>query len=298
MLASVQVLARPLYDRTQANSESFSHNSQLVKSLTYHVDYWHEHEPTPCCNLSSLQVHCIGNGSPVAISQFDQLRDLSIIGSVIEPFCAYWRPANHFQCLSTLDMELVGIKLVDTDIFWNRCLQLGSLRLGEIWIPGLPDTSIVFERLQKLSSTSGSTPETHLKDNWTGSFSAPTWLLLEWDHEEEKKPRDVLNDFASHFAAGTWSKMCEPRQEKFHFPDTQLAQVIEDMLHVTVLRVRDCEFGRLSFAALRRHLPIPEDSGHRLRRLGPIHSSDYEDHGLLSTTGGTLYRYNYESGYH
>jgi hypothetical protein len=145
---------------------------------------------------------------------------------------------------------VVDIEPKDVASFWTLCTQLEVLLVYSTHLPDLPDKSIKFERLQELgvSLRSGQTFVHQL--DWLEQ--CPNLLILNWNACLEPGPGpESIEDFAARLAAGAWPKLHDLSIPNFHALDAQLAKVIEGMPQVKGFGAIECQFGSLSFTALR-----------------------------------------------
>ncbi|KAK3814214.1 MAG: hypothetical protein J3Q66DRAFT_389563 [Benniella sp.] len=231
--------------------EAFKSHSQFIRDLAYDFWPWHAYESTHCRNVSTLRVHCDHNVSPV-IAQYDQLRQLSIIGKKAPRYDDYtrWEARNSFRNLSSLELECVDVDFRSTVDFWNLCTGLELLSIRETEIAGLPDMSMRFERLEKLVlwPLSGDLSRRRLE------FMAqcPNLVSLDWGGAIDDVPASA-DMFASQLAKGTWPKLCELRLPYSISSDKQIGQIVHGMQQVKSLDVQGQGFGPLTLRALRSH---------------------------------------------
>ncbi|KAK3814216.1 MAG: hypothetical protein J3Q66DRAFT_33965 [Benniella sp.] len=231
--------------------EAFNSHSQLIRTLTYDVQSWRAYESTHCRNVSTLRVYCNWDESPV-ITQYDQLRKLSIVGGKRSRHDVYtcWKPTNSFRNLSSLDLKGVDIDLDSTEDFWDLCTGLESLSVRLTNIARFPDKSMSFERLEKLVllPRSGHSFEQRLEF----ITQCPNLVSLDWGRGTNGTPASG-DIFAAHLAKGTWPRLCELRLPNFFSSDKQLGQIVHGMRQVKSLSVDGCTFGPLSLTAIRSH---------------------------------------------
>ncbi|KAK3814212.1 MAG: hypothetical protein J3Q66DRAFT_441873 [Benniella sp.] len=232
--------------------EAFNSHNHLIRKLEYDFWAWRAYKSTHCRNVSTLRVRC-EYSVHVVIAQYDQLRQLSIIGTRTSEYGnTRWEPTNSFRNLSSLELEMVDIK-GSTNNFWNLCTGLESLSIHRMNIPHLPDKSIIFERLEKLKlwPLSGDVCKRRVEF----ITQCPNLVSLDWGRAVGDEPASVasVDMFASQLAKGTWPRLCELRIPSSISSDKQLAQIVHGMRQVKSLDVQGCWFGPLTLTAFRQH---------------------------------------------
>jgi len=224
-------------------------HSSLVKNLSYHLDVWNEYKSIHLENLSLLKIQCNWNSPPIVVSQYEHLRCLEVAGGVVDSRRYVFKP-YHLHNLKDLKLRGMDIDPEDTAAFWELCTQLEALLMNNTDIPELPDSSVTFERLQKLGVYMRSNVSLEKQLDWISQ--CPNLRTLDWVANLVVPP-SFVDDFVLRATEGHWRSLTELHLREFHPSDEQLAKLITSMHQARVLSILGCSFGPLSFNALRSH---------------------------------------------
>ncbi|KAF9350355.1 hypothetical protein BGX26_011464 [Mortierella sp. AD094] len=188
----------------------------------------------------------------------------------------FWRAVSELRDLKSLHVRHAILNdRIDSDEFWNACLNLERLCLTRTCIARSRmtlDTSILptFPRVRML--------ELDLV-NWIGN-KQQLELIRQFPQLEELVwniiPKDtVLDFFADDIIQGLWPKL-EQLSLGFSNPDAESARIIDGVRRLNKLDMSCTGFGPLCFQALRRHfdtlteLYLRESSGAKSEMLREI----------------------------
>ncbi|KAG0229005.1 hypothetical protein BGX31_006360 [Mortierella sp. GBA43] len=203
----------------------------LIKDLYYDGEVSSQYDSIECPNLRHLSVFDAPQNSDIVLT-------LRI-------------PTGDLHNLSRLDLDGIRIAPSNEAQFWDLCTRLEWLHMRRTFIPELPHTSIIFERMKNLHlSLTGHGPKSQIQ--WVAQ--CPNLEGFNWSSRMFGN-REALKDFTALMSAGAWSKLSELQLDVPFLSDTQLATVIGGMCKTTKLDILTSEFGELSTVSLRCHFP-------------------------------------------
>ncbi|KAG0016307.1 hypothetical protein BGZ80_009309 [Entomortierella chlamydospora] len=165
----------------------------------------------------------------------------------------FWRAVSELRDLKSLRVRRTILNdKIDSDEFWNSCLNLECLRLTRTWIArshGTLDTLILptFPRLRMLEldlvNRIGNEQQLELIRQ-SPQLEELVWNII---------PKDtVLDFFADDITQGLWPKL-ERLSLGYSNPDAESGRIIDGVRCLTKLDMSCTGFGPLCFQALRRH---------------------------------------------
>lgn len=231
--------------------ESLRRHSHLIKELDYFTTVWAEYGSIECPNLKSLEVHCNKDAITAA---FHQYFDDDEAFAREERLYTAWTPPRNLHNLSALKVHGIEVSAYDSVFFWELFRQLRTCYMNGTIIGEQPDTSVTFRRLLKVEIIPKPGFSFEQQTRWISQ--CPN--LVELKLTSSAGSHNDLDAFVARLAAGNCPNLCVLQMCGLGATDIQLAQAISGMKRATILDVNGCEFGELSFKALRRHFPTLE----------------------------------------
>ncbi|KAG0228999.1 hypothetical protein BGX31_006354 [Mortierella sp. GBA43] len=235
-------------------SDALSRHSHLVKTLSYHVDLWHNYGPIHCPNLSLLSIQSPDVITPDDISPHEHQITHLVLDNMFT-FMSFHpilqQQPHYLRNLTKLELSCIAVDPDHSEDFWNFCTRLDSLLIRSTVLTVLADKSLTFARLRKLILNI--VAYASLEDQLEFITQCPNLTYLEWN-PDETYPQSTKDRFIAHVADGNVPSLRTLLCDDLHASDIQLSQIISNIHKVEELEVPGCDFGPLSWAALRPHL--------------------------------------------